>query len=307
MKKVKFLYNPNAGNRRIQDLLDIIIRKFQEAGFIMNIYRSMCKGDMGNYIENYITNDNTDLLVVSGGDGSVNEVVNALMQKGLNVPLGLLPLGTANDFSTLIGMPQDIEDACDAIIKMQINPIDVGLVNGTYFVNVCSAGLFTSVSHEIDISLKNKFGKLAYYVKGLEQIQSYKPMHLEFETAEGKREEKVSLFLIFNGKSAGGFDKLGKYALIDDGLLDLVIIKAVAVHEILPLFIKVLQGEHLHDSNVIYMQVPRVKISCINDGCAVSDVDGEQGPDFPLDVSVVRHQLNVCTNIVTDKNKSLDR
>ena len=105
---------------------------------------------------------------------------------------------------------------------------------------------------------------MAYYVKGIEQLQSYQPMHLEFETAEGKREEKVSLFLIFNGKSAGGFDKLGKYALIDDGLLDLVIIKAVAVHEILPLFIKVLQGEHLHDTNVIYMQVPNVKINCLN-------------------------------------------
>ncbi len=298
MKKVKFLYNPNAGSKRIQGLLDTVIRKFQEAGFIMSIYRSMSKGDMAAYIDKYVTKENTDLLVISGGDGSVNEVVNAIMKKELSIPLGLLPLGTANDFATLIGMPQNIEEACEAIIKMEVKPIDVGFVNGRYFVNVCSAGLFTSVSHEIDIGLKNKFGKMAYYVKGIEQLQSYQPMHLKFETPEGTREEDVSLFLIFNGKSAGGFDKLGKYALIDDGLLDLVIIKAVAVHEILPLFIKVLQGEHLHDSNVIYMQVPRVKITCIDDACAVSDIDGEQGPDFPLDVSVIRHKLNVCTNLV---------
>ncbi|HHX61718.1 MAG TPA: YegS/Rv2252/BmrU family lipid kinase [Epulopiscium sp.] len=297
MKKVKFLYNPNAGNRRIQGSLDIVIRKFQQAGFIMSIYRSMSKGDMATYIDKYVTNDNTDLLVISGGDGSVNEVINAMIQQELKIPLGLLPLGTANDFSTLIGMPQDIEAACDAILNMDIKPIDVGIVNGSYFVNVCSAGLFTSVSHKIDINLKNRFGKMAYYVKGVEQLQEYQPMHLEFETPSGKFEEKVSLFLIFNGKSAGGFDKLGKYALIDDGLLDLVIIKAVAVHEILPLFIKVLQGEHLNDPNVIYMQVDDVTITCLNDTCAISDIDGEQGPEFPLHVSVVRHKLSVCTNL----------
>ena len=297
MKKVNFLYNPNAGSKRIQASVDTVIRKFQEAGFIMSIYRSMAKGDMADYIQKYVTDENTDLLVISGGDGSVNEVVNAVMKKGLKIPLGLLPLGTANDFSTLIGMPQNIEDACDAILKMEVKPIDVGCVNGTYFVNVCSAGLFTSVSHDIDIGLKNKFGKMAYYVKGIEQLQSYQPMYLEFETPEGKREEKVSLFLIFNGKSAGGFDKLGKYALIDDGLLDLVIIKAVAVHEILPLYIRVLQGEHLHDSNVVYMQVPSVNITCLTDECTVSDIDGEEGPEFPLQVSVIRHQLSVCTNL----------
>ncbi len=297
MKKVKFLYNPNAGTKRVRGSLDVVVRKFQQAGFIMSIYRSMSKGDMATYIEKYVTNENTDLLVISGGDGSVNEVINAMIKKELNIPLGLLPLGTANDFSTLIGMPHDIEDACDAILKMEVKPIDVGCVNGTYFVNVCSAGLFTTVSHEIDINLKNKFGKMAYYVKGLEQLQGYQPMHLEFRTAKGKKEEKVSLFLIFNGKSAGGFDKLGKYALIDDGLLDLVIIKAVAVHEILPLFIKVLQGEHLNDPNVSYMQVSNVEITCLNNKCAISDIDGEEGPAFPLNVSVVSQKLMVCTNL----------
>lgn len=297
MKKVSFLYNPNAGSKKIQGSVDIVVRKFQEAGYLMNIYRSMAKGDMASYIGKYVTEENTDLLVISGGDGSVNEVINAIIQKGLDIPLGLLPLGTANDFSTLIGMPQNIEEACDAILKMEVKPIDVGKVNDVYFVNVCSAGLFTTVSHEIDINLKNRFGKMAYYVKGLEQLQSYQPMHLEFETPEGKQEENVSLFLIFNGKSAGGFDKLGKYALIDDGLLDLVIIKAVAVHEILPLFIKILQGEHINDSNVVYMQVPNVKISCIDEGSVISDVDGEQGPSLPLHVSVLRNKLKVCTNL----------
>lgn len=297
MKKVEFLYNPNAGSKKIQGSLDMVIYKFQEAGFDVGIYRSMSKGDMARYIEEYITDDNTDLLLISGGDGSINEVVNAMMHKDISVPLGVLPLGTANDFSTLLGIPQNVEEACDAIIQMDIKPVDVGKVNDNYFINVCSAGLFTTVSHEIDIGLKNRFGKMAYYVKGLEQIQGYQPMHLEFETEEGIQEEMVSLFLIFNGKSAGGFDKLGKYALIDDGLLDLVIIKAVAVHEILPLFIKVLQGEHIHDSNVSYMQVPNVKVNCLNEGCAISDVDGEMGPGFPLDVSVIKNKLRVCTNL----------
>jgi len=297
MRKVEFLYNPNAGNLRIRELLDIVIRKFQQAGYIVSIYRSMSKGDMASYINEYITNDNTDLLVVSGGDGSVNEVVNAMVKKQLTIPLGVLPFGTANDFSTLIGMPQEIEAACQAILQMHVKPVDVGLVNGHYFINVCSAGLFTSVSHTVDMNLKNRFGKMAYYVKGLEQIQSYQPMRLSFETEQGVIEESVSLFLIFNGKSAGGFDKLAKYALIDDGLLELVIIKAVAVHEILPLFIKVLQGEHLEDSNVHYVQVPCVTVTCLDEQCVISDIDGEPGPEFPLYVQAIKNKLNVCTNL----------
>lgn len=297
MRKVEFLYNPNAGNLRIRGLLDIVIRKFQQGGFTVNIYRSMAKGDMAEYINTYVTNDNTDLLVISGGDGSVNEVVNAMMQQRLTIPLGVLPFGTANDFSTLLGMPQEIEEACDAILRMNVKPVDVGLVNGVYFINVCSAGLFTSVSHTVDINLKNRFGKMAYYVKGLEQLQSYQPMHLSFETENGTIEEDVSLFLIFNGKSAGGFDRLAKYALIDDGLLELVIIKAVAVHEILPLFIKVLQGDHLKDYNVHYMQVPSVHVTCLDEECVISDIDGEPGPQFPLHVQAIQHQLNVCTNL----------
>lgn len=297
MRKVEFLYNPNAGNLRIRGLLDIVIRKFQQAGFTVSIHRSMRKGDMAEYIDAYISNENTDLLVISGGDGSVNEVVNAMMKKQLTISLGVLPFGTANDFSTLLGMPQEIEEACDAILRMNVKPVDVGLVNGNYFINVCSAGLFTSVSHTVDINLKNRFGKMAYYVKGLEQLQSYQPMHLSFETENGVIEESVSLFLIFNGKSAGGFDRLAKYALIDDGLLELVIIKAVAVHEILPLFIKVLQGEHLQDSKVHYMQVPSVRVTCLNEQSIISDIDGEPGPEFPLHVQAIQHQLNVCTNL----------
>lgn len=297
MKRVEFLYNPNSGNLRIRGLIDVVIKKFQKAGYKVSVYRSMGKGDMATYITNYITNENTDLLVISGGDGSVNEVVNAMMKQNLTMPIGVLPYGTANDFATIIGMPQEIEAACDAILKMDIKTVDVGLVNDQYFINVCSAGLFTSVSHEVDINLKNRFGKMAYYVKGLEQIQSYQPIRMRFETDTEIIEDYISLFLIFNGKSAGGFDRLAKYALIDDGLLELVIIKAVAVHEILPLFIKVLQGEHLHDSNVYYMQVPSVKVTCLNEQCTISDIDGEPGPKFPLHISAIQHKLHVCTNL----------
>lgn len=297
MKKVEFLYNPNAGNQKIRISLDIVIRKFQEAGYLVNVYRSMGKGDLARYIKEYITNDNTDLMVISGGDGSINEVVNAMTREELTIPLGLLPLGTANDFSTLIGMPQDIEEACEAILRKEIKPIDVGFVNGHYFINVCSAGLFTTVSHEVDINLKKRFGKMAYYVKGLEQIQGYKPMKLSFKMDTETINEEVSLFLIFNGKSAGGFDQLAKYAVIDDGLLDLVIIKAVAVHEILPLFIRILQGEHFKSSNVIYKQVPQVEITCLNNEHIISDIDGEPGPEFPLHISTAKQKIMVCTNL----------
>ena len=85
MRKIEFLYNPNAGNRRIRGAVDTVVSKFQQAGFKVSIYRSMSKGDMSDYIKKYINNDNTDLLVISGGDGSVNEVVSAMMEEELKI------------------------------------------------------------------------------------------------------------------------------------------------------------------------------------------------------------------------------
>ncbi|MGL4736412.1 MAG: diacylglycerol/lipid kinase family protein [Cellulosilyticaceae bacterium] len=294
MKHAVLLYNPKAGNKQITEHLDYIVKRIQGLGYTLTLHRSAKKGDIEMYIMQEVTTENTDMILVSGGDGTVNECINGILKKGLDLPLGILPLGTANDFARTANIPSHIRGALDLIQADQIKYVDVGQVNDRYFINVCNMGLFSNVSHIIDIDLKNKFGKLAYYVKGIEELQSYNAMSLRITTESRVKEDKYVLVLIFNGQGAGGFNKLAKDASIEDGYLDAVCIKEVELHDIPRLFLKVLQGEHLGDDKVDYMRCNHLKIECLNENeTFVTDVDGEEGPQFPLEIKIIPNKLPI--------------
>ncbi|MGL4799627.1 MAG: YegS/Rv2252/BmrU family lipid kinase [Cellulosilyticaceae bacterium] len=294
MKKAILLYNPKAGNRQIVQHLDYITERLQKMGYELRLFRSMEKGDIKPYIINHITEENTDMILISGGDGTLNECVNGVCLAGLDIPIGILPLGTANDFAYSASIPSSIQGALDVIEKGAPHYVDIGKVNEGYFVNVCNMGLFSGISHVIDIELKKKFGKLAYYVKGIEELQNYRAMDIQLEVDGEKHEGKYILILVFNGKAAGGFTKLAKNASIQDGEFDVICIKKTAMHEIPRIFLKVLQGEHLNDSGIDYFTAKDISIECTNeDGKFITDVDGEEGPAFPLRINMLKDTVRI--------------
>jgi YegS/Rv2252/BmrU family lipid kinase len=294
MKKALLLYNPKAGNRQIVQYLDGITKRVQRMGYELSLYRSEAKNTIEEYIIENVAEENTDLLLISGGDGTINECINGMAKKGLDIPLGILPLGTANDFANAVGIPMDIRGAMEVIETQEPVATDIGMVNDYYFMNVCSMGLFTGVSHVIDLDLKKKFGKLAYYVKGLEELQNYHAMDLTIETDEEILKGKYLLVLIFNGKGAGGFMKLAKYAQIDDGMFDAICIKNIGIHEIPILFLKILQGDHLEDSNIDYIKSKKIAIKCHNtEHGFATDIDGEEGPIFPFTIQNIARKVRI--------------
>lgn len=289
-----------SGDKTFKNHLDVFIKKFQQEGYEVSIFRSFRKGDMGEEGLNGVNNEEYDSVIVSGGDGSINEVVEGMIKKDISIPLGILPFGTANDFATHIGMPlKRLEECCDIILRKRIKKIDVGQANGQYFINVCGAGLLTNVSQNININFKNVLGKMAYYIKGIEQLPNFKPIPVRISTKNEVLLEDIYLFLILNGKSAGGFDKLAKNAVLDDGLLDLLVIKATPLHELMLLFIKILQGEHLSDRNIIHLKEKYFRIECLSSHKSFyqSDIDGEKGPHLPLEISVLPQRLPVYVNM----------
>lgn len=292
MKKAILIYNPKAGNRQIIEHLDYIIKRIQNMNYEISIYRSEGQGKIEEYIIDHVNENNVDLIIISGGDGTINECINGLSRKKIHIPIGILPLGTANDFAHTLKIPQNIMGALDIIQEGQLRYVDIGKVNDRYFANVCNMGLFSGVSHIIDLDLKKKFGKFAYYVKGIEELQNYQAMKLKIKLDNEVLEGSYVLVLIFNGKGAGGFMKLAKHATVDDGEFDIIGIKDVGLHEIPILFLKVLQGEHFDDSNVDYKKSKHVFIECENMNKEfVTDIDGEKGPSFPLDVDVVEDKF----------------
>ncbi|UKI39518.1 MAG: YegS/Rv2252/BmrU family lipid kinase [Alistipes putredinis] len=165
-----------------------------------------------------------DHILVAGGDGSINYVVNHLRACGADIPIAILPTGTANDFAKLLGMPSNIEHAVKAILEGERRRVDLGCVNGTYFVNVCSCGLFTNVSQQTPTVAKNIFGRLSYIVGGAVDLTHLHKMQLDIVSDGGTFSGEALMFLVFNGKSAGNF-KLAYRSEVDDGLLDVLVVK----------------------------------------------------------------------------------
>lgn len=108
-----------------------------------------------------------DLIIAAGGDGTLNEVVNGMAEKPNLPPLGVLPLGTTNDFARAMGIPKYWEESCDLIIQQQSRLIDLGKANDRYFINIAGGGTLTELTYEVPSKLKTMMGQLAYYLKGI--------------------------------------------------------------------------------------------------------------------------------------------
>lgn len=295
MKQAILLYNAYAGHRMIVSELDKITEKLQQLGYELRLHRSEASGDINAYTKAYINKENTDLILVSGGDGTINECISAMCSENIDVPLLILPLGTANDFATAAGIPTQVEECIGLIEEGKLSYIDVGKVNEGYFINVCNMGLFSGVSHTVDPELKKKFGRLAYYFKGFEEIQNYQAMDVTLRVDDEVLEDQYLLILVFNGKGAGGMLKLAKDAEITDGKFDVVCIKNVKLFDMPSLMFKVLQGEHLKDPNVDYLTGSHIQIECHNQDINhfVTDVDGEAGPELPMEIHVLPQKIRV--------------
>lgn len=289
MKKVKLIYNPYSGENLIVSKLDAVINIHQQAGYAIVPYRIKKDQSILDALID-IKDGDYSYILVAGGDGTVDSVVNAMAKSGISLPIGILPVGTANDFAKFLGIPFDISKACKQIINSNVTTVDLGSINDKYFVNVASTGLFTDVSQKTDVNLKNTIGKLAYYLKGLEELPNFRRLKVKIKSKDIFFEGEMYFLLVFNGKTAGNFNLAAK-ADATDGRLDVIVFKAIPIYELIPLFIKVLRGEHLESENVLYFKTDNLFIECNED--IVTDIDGEKGPEFPLQIKCIKGGLKI--------------
>ncbi len=289
MRKVRFIYNPRAGETSIGEWLDRIAALYQSRGLMLSLFRL----DFNAPIEMAVDDiDHTyDHILIAGGDGTVNFVVNLMKQRSVNVPVAVLPLGTANDFAKAFGMPSDIEKAVCAILDGETRPIDIGVANGVWFVNILSCGLFTSVSQNTPTQMKNIFGRLAYLAGGALELANYHKINLKIESDGGNFEGDALILLIFNGKTAGSL-KLARTSELDDGLLDVLIIKGHnPVETFNAVFLHVSGMSKKYPREIIHIRCSRLTANAASQ--ETTDIDGQPGPDFPLDVRCDKGGLRV--------------
>ena len=292
MKKIKLIYNSGAGQSKFKYFLDTTIEKFMQNGIEVSVFRASKKTNLYEYLKD-VDNEDCYAIVVAGGDGTINRVVNVIMKNNIKTPLGIIPAGTSNDFARHIKMPSNFSECIDKILTGNIQQVDVGLANDKYFINVCSAGLFTNASQKADKNLKNAVGKLSYFITAAEQLMKFRPFLVKIETEKEVITEKINLFLIFNGSSVGGIDKLTTDSSIQDGLFDIIILKNWKFYQVPSIVLNILSGKQQDDPNIIYLKEKWIKINKIKGKCDEPDVDGDEGPKFPLEVKCIEKGLNM--------------
>lgn len=224
MKKLLFIYNPNAGTGVLKPKLSDVLDTFVKAGYEVTVYPTQKYHDGLAKIQSCA--ETYDLIVCSGGDGTLDEIVTGMQMKELNMPLGYIPAGTTNDFASSLGIPKDILQAADTAVNGTSFPCDVGKFNEDYFIYIAAFGLFTDVSYETKQSMKNILGHLAYVLEGARRIFNIPSYKIKVTYERGSFEDEFIFGMVTNSRSVGGFKGIiGSEIVFDDGEFEVTLLK----------------------------------------------------------------------------------
>ena len=251
MKRLLFIYNPHAGKELLKPKLSDIIDIFVKAGYEVVAYPTQSYRDAYRKVSEY-DSDEYDLVVCSGGDGPIDEVVTGMMQRDKRDPIGYIPTGTTNDFANSLHIPKGLLRAADNAVNGTLFPCDVGKFNDDIFVYIAAFGLFTDVSYQTKQEMKNVLGHLAYVLEGTKRLFNVPSYRIKV-THDGETLEDEFIFgMVTNSRSVGGFrNMIGKQVVFDDGLFEVTLIKTpknpLALQEIVAsLLIEQVDTKHMY-------------------------------------------------------------
>ena len=224
MKRLLFIFNPWSGKAHVKDHLFEITAEFAKAGYLVTVYPTQRSRDCYEYVLRCA--GEYDVIVCSGGDGTLNEAVAGMMDSGCDRPMGYIPSGSTNDFASSLLIPKTVSHAVKNIIEGTPYLCDVGSFNGRWFNYVAAFGIFTEVSYATPQQLKNTFGHPAYIIESVKSFASLKSYQLKVQMGDMVIEDKFIYGMVANSKSVGGMKGLtGKEIKLDDGLFEVILIK----------------------------------------------------------------------------------
>lgn len=296
LKKVILFYNPNSGDGLFISSLDHIIGRYEKAGYLVIAIRAaynhmifdfLGELDQETYREEYRQ------VMVMGGDGTLNVCVNAMLHYHIDLPLALIPVGTANDFASYFDLPSDFDKLLDIALDDHYTYADVGKVNDRYFVNMAIIGQGLGINKNTDPALKTIFGILAYYLKMLMEIPRIKSRQVELITQEGTYREKMYFMIVMNGESVSGLKRVSPESQINDGLLDVLVVRRVSPIKVPLLFARIVHGNHQDSGEILRFSTNSLRVEC--DEELPTDLDGEGSVAAPLIFTVLPKKLRIHT------------
>lgn len=289
MKRARIIYNPTSGREIFRKELPNTLAAFEQAGYETSTHATTCEGDAEEAAKIAVERK-YDLIVVAGGDGTINEVVNGIAEADFRPRLGIIPAGTTNDFARALSIPRDVKKAVSIILNDDnAHALDIGKINDQFFINIAGGGDLTELTYDVPSKLKSTIGQLAYVFKGMEMLPFLKPVSTIIEYDDKVFEGEIMLFLVANTNSVGGFEKLAPNARFDDGYFDLIILKKTNLAEFVRVITAGIRGGHIDDELVIYAQAKRIKVTPKD--TMQLNLDGEYGGLLPGEITNLKQHI----------------
>ncbi|KZE71264.1 sphingosine kinase [Paenibacillus jamilae] len=297
MKNAMVIVNPSSGKeeslQHVRNVEDILYKQ----GYAVTVKKTAQELDATRFC---ITacQEAYDLVVSLGGDGTLHETINGFMDQDHRPKLGVIPLGTVNDFARALQIPLSPELATHALTSTRVKAVDMGLLNGRMFANVVATGSLAESLSAVSSDDKSMFGTLAYFKEGMKELINH-PAHPLIVRYDDKTWEGESpLFLAALTNSVGGFERLAPGAAVDDGLLHCFIFKSLNILNTMTAGISLFLGSLKDHKDVVYFTAKHVSV---HSAASVStNVDGEEGPSLPIKLGILPRHIEV---IVPEESK----
>ncbi len=290
--KILFIYNTEAGFGDFVQSLDRIIEAFQKADTSIEFLRINKKTKLFDLLDKR-KKEAYEKVVIAGGDGTVHNVINTLEMLNMKCNISIFPIGLANDYAKYFNLPNTIDEMIDIATKDNYTSCDLAKGNEHIFLNIASVGNSILDTKNIDSDLRTSFGKAAYYINAISEIKNMKPIHVDIKSDEKAYFGEALLVLVLNGTSILGLKQASKNYIMNDGELDVIVIKKAHRIELLPLMIKAFNGEFLNNDQVFTFSTK--KLSIISDESLIVNFDGETNSSLPMTFEVLPSALQVNT------------
>lgn len=289
MIKTKLIYDPISGGGIGEEYINDVIEKLRNNKVDIDLHSTKKVGD-AKEVARGIKESEFDVLAIMGGDGTINEVINGLLST--NIPIAIIPSGIANVFANEVGISKNPLKACEAIYEGSLYGVDLGKINDGYFLSLASIGFDSYVLKNTPLSLKRKYGKLAYMYTGIKTIFSYKPSPI-YVKIEGIKEDKICYFMVIGNVSIYGepYVKMTHKASVTDGLLDVCLFKKKNPINYFRYFLGAILRLHTQFPDVEYFQTEKLHVE--SEKTLMVEVDGDVWGELPTTFSILKNRLKI--------------
>ena len=271
--KILLIVNPKAGKANIR-YIPKVKKNLEKLNYDVQLIYTTYQKNATHIINNY--KDDYNILIICGGDGTLNEAIQGIYNLKKDIPIGYIPIGTTNDFCKSLNVSFDKENISTQIKKYKIKKVDLGIFNKKIFVYSVTFGIFSKTSYETSSKIKNKIGRLAYIFSGIKEIFNYKTYDLKVRTSEKNIKGEFIFGSISNSKYIGGFHIFRKKNIdLGDGIFEVLLVKKPKNFvKLLKLIVKILTG-NLNDENIYYFETQEIYLESEDE--IKWAIDGEYG------------------------------